>query len=101
MLERDAAPAPVWRNRRWDSFTMVTPNWALRMPGASYDGPEPDRMRRCILHLAGGALDKVRPFVEAANTDYRDVIYWAEYDGDDRRERESVDVHGASFGARG
>ncbi len=40
VLEKAAHTAPVWRNERWDSFTLVTPNWALRMPGAEYDGPD-------------------------------------------------------------
>jgi putative flavoprotein involved in K+ transport len=42
VLEQAVHPAPVWRNERWDSFTLVTPNWSLRIPGAEYDGPEPD-----------------------------------------------------------
>lgn len=42
VLERAAEPANVWRNQRWDSFTMVTPNWATKMPGAEYDGSDPD-----------------------------------------------------------
>jgi putative flavoprotein involved in K+ transport len=42
VLEQAAQAAPVWRNQRWDSFTLVTPNWVLKMPGAEYDGPEPD-----------------------------------------------------------
>ena len=42
VLEQAAQAAPVWRNERWDSFTLVTPNWATRMPGAAYDGPDPD-----------------------------------------------------------
>jgi putative flavoprotein involved in K+ transport len=42
VLERAAYPAPVWRDQRWDSFTLVTPNWALRMPGAEYDGSDRD-----------------------------------------------------------
>ncbi|MBA2520213.1 MAG: NAD(P)-binding domain-containing protein, partial [Chloroflexia bacterium] len=42
VLEQAARAANVWRDERWDSFTLVTPNWALRMPGASYDGPDPD-----------------------------------------------------------
>jgi putative flavoprotein involved in K+ transport len=41
VLERADGPAPVWRDGRWDSFTLVTPNQAFRMPGAEYDGPEP------------------------------------------------------------
>jgi putative flavoprotein involved in K+ transport len=31
-----------WRNERWDSFTLVTPNWGLRLPGMEYDGDDPD-----------------------------------------------------------
>ncbi|MFD7158428.1 MSMEG_0569 family flavin-dependent oxidoreductase [Kribbella sp. NPDC059898] len=31
-----------WRNRRWDSFCLVTPNWQCRLPGFPYDGPDPD-----------------------------------------------------------
>ncbi len=42
VLERAASPAHVWRDQRWDSFTLVTPNWALNMPGAAYDGDDPD-----------------------------------------------------------
>jgi len=40
VLEREAVAAR-WR-RRWDSFTLVTPNWTIRLPGAEYAGPEPD-----------------------------------------------------------
>ena len=28
--------------RRWDSFTLVTPNWTVRLPGAEYRGGDPD-----------------------------------------------------------
>ncbi len=41
-LEQAAQVAPVWRGERWDSFTLVTPNWATRMPGAEYTGADPD-----------------------------------------------------------
>src|SRR3979411_276150 len=34
--------ADTWRNRRWDSFCLVTPNWAVNLPGAAYSGSEPD-----------------------------------------------------------
>jgi putative flavoprotein involved in K+ transport len=30
-----------WRQRRWDSFCLVTPNWQCRLPGFSYSGPQP------------------------------------------------------------
>lgn len=42
VLEQAAQAGNVWRNQRWDSFTFVTPNWTVRMPGAEYDGPDPD-----------------------------------------------------------
>jgi putative flavoprotein involved in K+ transport len=31
-----------WRSNRWDSFTLVTPNWTLRLPGYPYTGTDPD-----------------------------------------------------------
>lgn len=31
----------TWRGR-WDSFCLVTPNWTVRLPGAGYDGDDPD-----------------------------------------------------------
>ncbi len=34
--------AETWRSRRWDSFRLITPNWAIRVPGAAYSGDEPD-----------------------------------------------------------
>lgn len=32
----------AWRNDRWDSFTLVTPNWTIQLPGANYNGNDPD-----------------------------------------------------------
>ncbi len=34
--------ASAWRRQRWDSFTLLTPNWQTRLPGATYDGDDPD-----------------------------------------------------------
>ncbi|MGW2387837.1 MSMEG_0569 family flavin-dependent oxidoreductase [Streptomyces sp. NPDC001658] len=31
-----------WRDRRWDSFCLVTPNWQCKLPGFPYQGDEPD-----------------------------------------------------------
>jgi len=42
VLEQAAQAGNAWRNGRWDSFTLVTPNWTTRLPGAEYDGPDPD-----------------------------------------------------------
>jgi len=41
VLERASAVADAWRNQRWDSFTLVTPNFQVRMPGAEYQGDDP------------------------------------------------------------
>ena len=32
----------AWRSAKWDSFTLVTPNWAIRLPGFAYAGDAPD-----------------------------------------------------------
>ena len=49
----------------------------------TYVGPESDRVRWDILQLSTGSVDKVRDYIKAAQTDYRDVLYWAEYYKDD------------------
>lgn len=33
--------AHEWREARWDSFCLVTPNWQCRLPGFPYAGPDP------------------------------------------------------------
>lgn len=42
IVEQAPQAASAWRTDRWDSFTLVTPNWSLKMPGAEYTGPDPD-----------------------------------------------------------
>jgi len=41
ILEQANQAASAWR-KRWDSFTLVTPNWMIRLPGAEYQGDDPD-----------------------------------------------------------
>ena len=41
LLERGRI-AERWYSERWDSFTLLTPNWHTRLPGWSYHGAEPD-----------------------------------------------------------
>lgn len=41
VLEGSTA-AHEWADRRWDNFTLVTPNWHCKLPGYAYDGPDPD-----------------------------------------------------------
>jgi len=40
---------------------------------------EADRVLRCIVFLAKGNLNTLREMIAAAQLDYRDVIFWAEY----------------------
>jgi putative flavoprotein involved in K+ transport len=42
VLEQAPQIVPVWRNGRWDSFTLVTPNWTVQLPGFPYQGNDPD-----------------------------------------------------------
>ncbi len=41
VLERGAI-GESWRRQRWNSFTLLTPNWQTKLPGASYEGDDPD-----------------------------------------------------------
>lgn len=34
VLEKAAQTGNAWRNDRWDSFALLTPNWSFRLPGA-------------------------------------------------------------------
>ncbi len=53
VLELSGYPGSAWRDDRWDSFTLVTPNWTVRLPGAEYSGDDPDGFlpRREIIAL--------------------------------------------------
>jgi putative flavoprotein involved in K+ transport len=41
VLERGRV-AEKWRSQRWDSFTLLSPNWQTRLPGHAYSGPDPE-----------------------------------------------------------
>jgi putative flavoprotein involved in K+ transport len=41
VLEKADRPGSAWL-QRWESFTLLTPNWSIRLPGGEYDGPAPD-----------------------------------------------------------
>ncbi len=44
VLERGEV-ANTWRNERWDSLRLLTPNWQSRLPGFGYGGDNPDGYR--------------------------------------------------------
>jgi len=41
VLERGEV-ANSWRQERWDSLRLLTPNWLNRLPGYAYAGSDPD-----------------------------------------------------------
>ncbi|MDX1686442.1 MAG: NAD(P)-binding domain-containing protein [Candidatus Promineifilaceae bacterium] len=41
VLEKGQRIGESWRGR-WDSFTLVTPNWQLQLPGFPYQGDDPE-----------------------------------------------------------
>lgn len=41
VLERGEV-ANSWRTERWPSLRLLTPNWQTRLPGARYEGTDPD-----------------------------------------------------------
>ncbi|MBT9488527.1 MAG: MSMEG_0569 family flavin-dependent oxidoreductase [Rubrivivax sp.] len=66
----------VWRERRWDNFCLVTPNWQCQLPGWPYRGDDPhgfmtkpqilDYLEGFLRHVApplheGVAVQRVRP----------------------------------------
>jgi putative flavoprotein involved in K+ transport len=44
VLERGEV-ANSWKTERWDSLTLLTPNWQSRLPGYGYEGNDPDGFR--------------------------------------------------------
>lgn len=60
VLERGEV-ANTWRNERWDSLRLLTPNWQTRLPGHEYNGDDPDGFM-----TAGELVDFI--------TDYADLI---------------------------
>lgn len=60
---------------------------ARRLAGAEPPPREPDRVLRCAVFLAAGDEKKLDHNLAVAQQDYRDLIYWAEYDTSERRVR--------------
>src|SRR5690606_16080352 len=66
VLEQAAQAANVWRSERWDSFRLVTPNWALRLPGAEYNGADEDGFmsREEIIAYFDQYIERFRPPIQ-------------------------------------
>jgi putative flavoprotein involved in K+ transport len=72
VVERDSV-GHDWRDRRWDNFTLVTPNWQCDLPGFPYDGGDPhgfmirDEVYRFVLDYADSFEPPVREGVAVTN----------------------------------
>lgn len=55
-----------WKHERWDSFTLVTPNWQCDLPGHPYDGDDPKGFmkRDQIINYLDRFIEKIAPCVE-------------------------------------
>ena len=56
-------PVHAWRDQRWDSFCLVTPNWQCKLPGWEYAGPDPHGfMKKAeIIEYLAGFVQHVNP----------------------------------------
>jgi putative flavoprotein involved in K+ transport len=54
-------PVHAWRDQRWDSFCLVTPNWQCQLPGWPYAGDDPHGFMRKheIIEYLKGFVDQV------------------------------------------
>ena len=79
VLDRGAI-AERWRNERWASLRLLTPNWMTRLPGHRYAGPDPDGFMHKdavadhLARYADGAGPGWRPELAA-----RRIVRWIGY----------------------
>jgi putative flavoprotein involved in K+ transport len=63
VLERGEV-ANSWRQERWDSLRLLTPNWLSRLPGYAYQGCDPDgymNLPEIVNFIAGFAAETSAP----------------------------------------
>lgn len=55
--------AQSWRQDRWDTFCLVTPNWQCRLPDFPYAGPDPKgyMLKDEIVAYLEAFAEKIRP----------------------------------------
>ncbi len=71
VLERGEV-ANSWRNERWDSLRLLTPNWQSRLPGYEYCGADPDgymNLREVVGFIAGYATRLGAPVMTQTRVD--------------------------------
>jgi hypothetical protein len=71
-------------NERKAEIIRSVEEFEEKFTGVYKEKPSP-RIIRCILQLAEADTDKLSYYLKQALSDWRDVIYWAEYDSEDNR----------------
>lgn len=63
----------TWQDQRWDSFTLVTPNWQCELPGHPYDGDDPKGFmkKQEIIEYLSRFAKKVNPPIEENTSVYK------------------------------
>ena len=56
----------------------------------SYTGKETDRVRTAIALLSKDDIQKMEHFINRANQDYRDVLWWAEIQEEEERQKAAL-----------
>jgi putative flavoprotein involved in K+ transport len=69
VLERGEV-ANSWRNDRWDSLRLLTPNWLSRLPGYPYAGADPDGYMSMpeVIQFIDGYADTITAPIETGTT---------------------------------
>lgn len=63
VLEKESELTHAWRHKRWDNFTLVTPNWQCLLPDHPYHGNEPHGFMKKneIVEYLDGFTKKLNP----------------------------------------
>uniref|UniRef100_UPI001250C86E MSMEG_0569 family flavin-dependent oxidoreductase n=1 Tax=Acinetobacter soli TaxID=487316 RepID=UPI001250C86E len=63
VLEKESELTHAWRHKRWDNFTLVTPNWQCLLPDHPYHGNEPHGFMKKneIVEYLDGFIKKLNP----------------------------------------
>ena len=63
ILEKESELTHSWRSKRWDNFTLVTPNWQCLLPEHPYNGNDPDGFMKKneIVEYLDDFIEKLNP----------------------------------------
>ncbi|MCW7763909.1 MSMEG_0569 family flavin-dependent oxidoreductase [Photorhabdus luminescens] len=63
ILEKESELTHSWHHKRWDNFTLVTPNWQCLLPEHPYQGNDPDGFMKKheIVAYLDEFIEKINP----------------------------------------